>query len=326
MNTHDRPLWKGLCLYALAALAVGVLCLVFREPTRQEPLGQLEGRFDSAITYERDGTIFHYREMTLTNLLIMGIDRQEGDQLAGQTDFLLLLTADRESRTLSLTHIDRDTITEIGTYGIFGDRAGTLTTQICLAHAYGATEDQRCGNTVQAVSDLFGGIVIDGYIAMDIGGIARLNEALGGVTVTLEDDFSRIDATMVPGKTLTLTGKQAEIFVRYRSDVANGTNENRMARQRTYLAAVLAILEAADAEFLENVLTAMGPEIYTNLAQNTLADYADRWKTYEKQEIQPLLGRHALGEDGFVAFYPEAGWLEGYLLEHFFQERAGKGE
>lgn len=319
MDTKDRPFWKGLCLYALAAVLVAAVCLALGEPTRQEPLGQLDGRFDSAITYDRDGTTFHYREAALTNLLFLGIDRKEGDTAEAQADFLLLLTADRENRTLSFTHIDRDTITEIGLYGPFGDRAGTLTTQICLAHAFGATEDQRCENTVQAVSDLFGGIVIDGFVAMDMGAIAQLNDALGGVSVTLMDDFSKEDPSMVPGKTLTLTGKQTEIFVRYRSNVANGTNENRMARQRTYMAAALEILEGAEEEVLETLLTAMGSAIYTNLPQSTLLDHASRWESYEKQEIEALQGRHELGQDGFVEFYPGEEWLEGYLLEHFFR-------
>ena len=40
---------------------------------------------------------------------------------------------------------------------------------------------------------------------------------------------------MTAGKTLTLTGEQAEIYVRSRMSVGVGTNEARMARQEDYI-------------------------------------------------------------------------------------------
>lgn len=325
---HHRP-WReslsGLVLYAAAVALMIAACLIFRETPREETLGQLDGRFESAITYQQGDEILHYREATLTNLLLIGVDREEAaamDGLAqegGQADFLLLVTADRENRAIILTHIDRDTITEIGTYGIFGDRAGSTVTQICLAHAFGSTEAQRCENTVQAVSELFGGIVIEGYIAMDMGEIARLNDALGGVTVTLEDDFSAIDATMTAGATLTLQGDQAEIFLRYRSMLARSTNERRMQRQRTYMTAALTAMDEKAAADWEQLLSTMQDSIHTNVAQAELADDLNRWQRYDRSDIQPMKGSHTIDEDGFVAFYPDQAWMEQYLTAHFFE-------
>ena len=51
-------------------------------------------------------------------------------------------------------------------------------------------------------------------IAMNLDVIPVLNDAAGGVTVTLEDDFSALDASMTRVKAMTLMGEQAEIFVR----------------------------------------------------------------------------------------------------------------
>lgn len=204
MRKHQLSPWVNIALYLACLLAVGAVCFALRQPRQSEPTGDLTERFQSEITCYVGDTAYHYRESVLTNLLLMGIDRTEATrqeitaQEGAQADFLLLLTADRETRTLILTHIDRDTITEITTYGIFGDPAGSITTQICLSHAFGATEEERCANTVAAVSGLFGGIPIDGYIAMDMEDIATLNDALGGVTVTLEEDFTQEDPSMIP--------------------------------------------------------------------------------------------------------------------------------
>lgn len=327
MNAQKRSFSKplpGLVLYAFSTLVVIALYLFFKEPASEEPAGTLEGRFDSSIIYEMGDSTLHYREAALSNLLLMGIDR-EGDtpstissQEGGQADFLLLVTADREHRTMTLTHMDRDTMVSMDTYGVFGDKSGTITTQLCLSHAFGLTEEERCQNTVEAVSGLFGGIVIEGYVALDMEDIGALNDALGGVTVTLEDDFSSVDSDMTPGSTLSLTGQQAEIFVRYRSMLSNATNENRMKRQRAYMTSALAMLEGADTAFLNSLLETMGDRLYTNLTASELGEYLNRWNAYDKGGIQTMEGVHALDDEGFVAFYPDTGWLEEYITKTFF--------
>lgn len=328
MHSRKRSLRKnlpGLALYLGAMILAVAACILLGEPPGEEAQGSLEGRFESEIVYSYQGDTLHYRQAALTNLLLLGIDRADEAgqgalaQEGGQADFLLLVTADREARQLTLTHIDRDTIAEIGTYGIFGDRAGTVTTQICLAHAFGPTEEARCENTVEAVSRLFGGIPIQGYIAMDMGKIGVLNQALGGVTVTLDTDFSHLDETMTQGKTITLTGNQAELFVRYRNGIADGSNESRMQRQRAYLEGCMTILESADSAFIKQLLDTMETGIETNLTESDLMEVWSRWKTYGRETMETPAGTHTRDSDGFVAFYPDTDWMAQYFLTHFFE-------
>ena len=70
---------------------------------------------------------------------------------------------------------------------------------------------------------------------MNLDGISALNDVAGGVTVTLEDDFSMIDPEMTQGRQITLVGDQAEIYVRSRMSMEVGTNEARMVRQQNYI-------------------------------------------------------------------------------------------
>ena len=86
----------------------------------------------------------------------------------------------------------------------------------------------------EAVEGLLLGESIDFYVAMNMDGISELNDLAGGVTVTLEDDFSSIDPAMAKGTTLTLHGDQAETFVRSRMTVGDGTNASRMERQEAF--------------------------------------------------------------------------------------------
>jgi anionic cell wall polymer biosynthesis LytR-Cps2A-Psr (LCP) family protein len=70
---------------------------------------------------------------------------------------------------------------------------GTSEIQIAYAHAVGDGGAFSCENVVEAVSNYLGGVDIQSYIAMNIDSIAKINQLVGGVTVTIEDDFSAID-------------------------------------------------------------------------------------------------------------------------------------
>lgn len=60
------------------------------------------------------------------------------------------------------------------------------------------------------MSQLFYGLQFDGCAAFYMGGIGRLNDAVGGVTVSVLDDYPFTDVpdgwNMYPGQDVTLTG------------------------------------------------------------------------------------------------------------------------
>ena len=198
----------ALILLGLAVVYAGILLGVRAVGNRLEgqdaveAVGSLEGRFDSDIlTTQYANRTWTYRKRDLTNILLLGVDWTETEdavsgRYAGQADFLYLITLDKKNRTILTLQLDRDTITDIRIFGPFGDYTGIRTTQLCLSHAYGDTPEQNNENTVWAVERLLGGIPVDACVALDMGAIDALNEALGGVTVTLEEDFSRLDAQM----------------------------------------------------------------------------------------------------------------------------------
>ena len=114
---------------------------------------------------------------------------------------------------------------------------------------------------------------IDFYLAMNMDGISEFNDLVGGVTVTLEDDFSSLDPSMTAGTTLTLMGEQAEIFVRGRHSVGIGTNESRMARQELYMAELIKLVDAKqeqDADFVGALYDALTPYLTTNMSRGRL--------------------------------------------------------
>ena len=149
----------------------------------------------------------------------MGIDRDseveaEGSlSRGGQADFQRLIVIDSKDKTVRQLKIDRDTMAEVTVLGMLGNPVGTTQMQISLAHGFGDGKGGKCmAMPVMQCPACCEGENIDFYLAMSLDGISVLNDLAGGVTVTLEDDFSAADPAMTRGTTLTLHGDQAEIF------------------------------------------------------------------------------------------------------------------
>lgn len=208
----------------------------------------------------------------LTTILVMGVDHETQESYAyrqaGQADFLRLIVLDSNNKTVQQLQIDRDTITPVTVLGVMGDRYEPVEQQICVGYGFGDGRQTSCEVTVEAVENLLGGQTVDQYLSMGLDGISTLNDLAGGITVTLEDDFSAIDPAMTKGTTLTLHGDQAETFVRTRRSIGVGTNEARMARQEQYIQKLATQLDAEVKQNQNFVLTAydaMEPYLYTNI-------------------------------------------------------------
>ena len=316
-------------LYAGVLLGIRTVGNRLEKSDAPEPVGSLDGRFASdELTLRYAYRTWTYRKRELTNLLLIGVDWAEMDspaasgRYAGQADFLLLLTFDKKNRTISTLQIDRDTMTDIRVYGPFGDYTGMRETQICLSHAYGATAAENCENTVWAASRLLGNIPVDGYLALDMSAITALNDALGGVTVTLEEDFSALDPQMVRGATIALQGKQAETFVRGRTGVGDGTNAARMKRQKAFMQKAGDLIAEGlerDSGFAGTLLDALSGHMTMNVTRGWLINKAYESSGYRRTETRTLAGTHALGADGFTEFRADTDALNDLLTASFFE-------
>ena len=318
----------GLLFYAALIWSINEIGRKLDPPVEGQNYGDLSERFPLKHAVEYNDQIYEYREHELVNILLLGIDSRNGTQteevrFGDQADFILLLTVDKQNKRIIPIHIDRDTMTKVQIYGAFGDPAGTRVTQICLAQAFHSNAEEASQNTQKAVSDLLAGIPIDYYVTMNLNGIAEFNDAIGGVTVTLEDDFSQIDQSMKKGETICLKGVQAEIFVRNRTDVSDGTNAMRMRRQRIYMDAAMDILlqkMEKEKNFIGTLYDQLEPQLTTNMERGFLINEAYKYSNYTYEDIATLAGTHVIGSDGFVEFYPDQEALNLFVLDTFFKK------
>ena len=324
-------------IIVIAAIAVLVFVLAFfgglwleHRGDKPEVRGDahLRQELEEVPTIQVDGHTYRLRQH-LTTILLLGVDKYSETEVknsyrnGGQADFLRLLVIDPNAKQIRQLPIDRDTMTPITILGVLGNRTGTRTERISLSHSFGKGQEDSCQLTAEAVSNLLYDVPVDFYIALNMDGISELNDLLGGVTVTLEDDFSAIDPAMTKGTTLTLQGDQAEVFVRSRMSMSVGTNETRMGRQQQYLAAAQKLLKArlqADSNAAGEIFDALSPYLVTNFARGRLINEAYGAKDYTVEEPVAIVGEHSVDKDGFMQFVADEDQLQRIVLSIFYEK------
>ena len=263
----------------------------------------------------------------ITTLLVMGIDdfgdAAESDSYnnSEQADFLMLVIINNENKTYTLLHLNRDTMADVTILGVNGAAAGTEVEQLALAHTYGSGMKDSCENTVSAVSNLLYGVKIDYYLSMTMDAVADLNDLIGGVTLTVMDDFNSTEELRA-GETVTLTGEMALTYVRNRKDVSDSTNLSRMERQRQYIGAFITQFLKEYAEDDSLVLKAYSEtaeDLVTDLTVGELSKLIGEVSEYEYDGIVTPEGSATKGEE-YMEFYVDDAALQKTVVDLYYQK------
>ena len=335
LEKADRKVVFRISLIALILVAVIVASYIWVGPLlyngnqANEPRGDLGDRYSEASAIEYKGKFYRPYE-NITSILLIGVDQYSTSTGLGipyrnnvQADYLLLFVINDDKKTVTQIQIDRDTMTKISILSALGNDAGTRITQICLSHGIGDGNEQSCLLTQKAVSWLLFGIDINFYISMEMDGISALNDMLGGVTVTLADDFTALDPTMVKGATLTLHGIQAEYFVRNRKNIGIGTNEARMVRQQQFTSVLSQQIskqlhDDGGADFIGDLLDSLDPYLLTDMKRARIINQVWNSRDYIRSEIIHPAGEYVLGKDGFTEFHADETALEDLVIDTFY--------
>lgn len=262
--------------------------------------------------------------------LVMGLDKFEGDIKSDaytndrQADFLMLFVFDNASKKCTALHINRDTMADVNKLDVTGFKVvGTINQQIALAHIYGDGDKTSCRNTADAVSKLLKNVKIDHYISVTMDTVPVFNDLVGGVEVTVTEDFSGLDDTLVKGEKVTLMGEHALNYVRTRKGLEDSSNSTRMERQKQYLEALynktMQCIES-DEEFVVNASLAISDYIVSDRSVAQLQEIMEKASSYEFAGIMSLEGESRMGEK-FIEFYPDEEFLMKTVVDLFFTEK-----
>ena len=272
------------------------------------------------------------KKPALTVLLLGGIDRDGTEEASprvnyrngGQADFLMLLAIDHGEKKIHQLQIDRDTMAQVTILGVYGNETGTRELQICLAHSFGANPEDNARYTVRAVRTLLDGLETDGYYMVDYSAVPVLTDVLDGIPVKIPDDMTAVNPEWYKGHTITLTGKDAETFVRTRKTVGTGTNAERMERQAVYMRSVIDRIReklSENAAFASELVSAFRSAAVTDMTDQRLLEEISRARSYEVLPVDRLPGRYAQDESGFIEFYPDGDSATEWIMNHLYSVR-----
>lgn len=300
-----RPLLgvAGLIL-ALLLVLTGMICgLRYWESTNFYPDDAVEDT-GSKKTIIRDGVAYYPRQ-NITTIMLLGIDetgpvKSSGSyRNKGEADVVMLLILDQEDETYTILALNRDTMLEMDTLGVRGEYAGKAYGQLALAHTFGSGLADSCENVKSTLTNFLPGLFVDHYVALNMDAIGLVTDLVGGVQVTVQDDFSSVDSTLGTGVVL-LSGDQALNFVRARKDVGSQLNITRMSRHEEFMRGLMkamnAKLEESDS-FVLDLYDQIDEYMVTDCSVNTINGLLQRCADYTLKEIVSPAGTNTRGEE-----------------------------
>ena len=334
-------------LMALAAIVVGAYTylqksgrdsFIRNSATAVPDISQSEtARIKKEVQEEYDPTLFRYDgklykyNSDMITILCMGVDKriesvekQEISGESGQADSIFLAALNPNTKKIKVISISRDTMTTIKNYDVSGNYIGDSINHLGLAYAYGDGEKESCEMMVEAVSKLFYDLPIHGYASILMTAIEPLNDAVGGVRVTVPKDMTSYDPVLAEGAEVTLNGSQAKIFLQNREMDEEGSNLKRMEAQKQY---VLSFVQSAKNAIKANptLPVALYQQLTEQMVTNINLDNAVYLvsqavdMSFSTKDIVSVEGKIEQGAV-YEEFYPDDKKLLELVLDTFYQE------
>lgn len=275
------------------------------------------------------GIVYAYNEDIMT-FLIMGIDKNaDVEEVAegtsgGQADALFLAVMNPHDSGIRVIGINRNAMTDIDIYNETGAYVTTTKAQIAVQHGFGNGMEESCEYQKKAVQKLFYNLPIHGYAAINMSAIPTINDAVGGVDVTVLEDLTRVDETLIKGNDVHLMGKSAFWYVKYRDTKVFASADRRLDRQKQYLNAFIKKAKKSvkgNISIALDLYKAVGRQMVTDISADEVAYLAPILADYsfDKDSFYMLAGETVRGEQ-FEEFYVDENALYELILDLFYEE------
>lgn len=274
-------------------------------------------------TITRDGVKYFPRQ-DITVVMILGIDwdgKAEPREMnhGAAVDMATLMIFDPKTEDCTLLSLNRDMMVHMPIITDSGREDGTFYGQLAYSHTYGTGMEDSCENTRKTISNLLYGVTIDHYFALNMDAISILNDAVGGVTVNITDDFSAVAPELTKGE-MTLMGDQAVAFVQSRTGVGDELNLSRMERHKEYMfhfADALKTKLDTETGFVVRAYEEASDYIVTDCTVAILSRLSEDYGDYSIGRTLSLEGENRMGEE-YYEFYADEEALDKLILELFY--------
>ena len=242
---------------------------------------------------DENNVIAENKPMTI---LLMGVDTGSGsreDQWVGNSDTMILVTVNPQTRETTIMSLERDILTNITQDG------ETVQAKLNAAYAQGGAE-----LAIETIQDLMN-IHIDRYAMINMKGLVQLVDKVGGITVnnpfdfdiSIEENEPEYTAKIPPGRQ-EIDGEQALVYSRMRYQDPEG-DYGRQKRQREVIEKIIKkVLTLDGLSNYQGIIEAVSDNMQTNISLDTnslmqLMGYRDALKNIRMEQLK--------GEDATLA-------------------------
>ena len=226
------------------------------------------------------------------NFLVVGADQDEdkGGNYLGRylTDVIMVVSFDMEAGKVNLLQIPRDTY------------VGTKYPSAKINAVYNnGPHDEKILNLIERINEDYQ-LPIDHYVMVTMKTFRDAIDAIGGIEMNVPWDIRVANEGLYVKKGLqTLTGQQAEAFVRCREIYAEG-DIGRVKAQRVFLSAALDKITKLSANELIKLISMSYSQVNTDLTAADILTYAQKVSkiNLEDMEMYMVPGESARSAEG----------------------------
>lgn len=218
------------------------------------------------------------------NILLLGMDigdpKQVNNQSIKRTDTIIVANYNPQTKSIRIVSIPRDTLININDRNV----------KINSAYAIGGYPKIK-----SEVENLLN-ININYIVKVDYNAFREIIDAIGGIEMKIDrnmiydDEGQNLHINFKAGETVTLDGKKAEEFFRWRknndgSGLANG-DLDRIENQQKFISKVI---EKCTSPFVifraSKIITALGDNVETNLSPTDILGYGFKFIGIKKENV-----------------------------------------
>ena len=305
---------RNLVIVILAVICAGLLAGVVytvtkgKSGTQKKQEASAEAGADETESQsgiiEEDGKKYKLNP-DIKTVLFMGVDKKEKADLGnnpgenGQSDSLNLLVLNKEEKTAQIIQISRDSMVGIDIYDVTGNRLMTENGQIALQYAYGDGAEESCRLTSEKVSELMYGVNVDSYFSLTLEGLVAATDAVGGITLTVPEDYTAVDPAFEKGAEVTLNGELDEKYVRKRDIEVLDSNNQRMERQSQFMDALIEKMQSIQSE---TEYLSLYQKLEDYMTTNMTADEMEELTDYKVAEDTVKVPGEIIEKDGHAQY------------------------
>lgn len=223
-----------------------------------------------------------YSSKNVLNVLLVGLDSRDALENGGRSDSLILVSLNKKTKKINMTSFFRDTWCYMNIGG--EDRYAKLNS----SYFYGGSVA-----LIDTIERNFK-IDIDHYVAVDFSSFVDIIDALGGITVEVQEyEANYINRTtkhtIESGPAVKLNGAEALVFARIRKSDSD-SDVSRTRRQRQVITSFIKSATDASLSQLNDALDMLFKYVKTDMTKMQLLSYGTQavtngWVTYDIEQF-----------------------------------------